>query len=55
MLAEYCTNDALRHAHGAAGEAKSRNYSWDAINQAVVDVYLRLAEGRADYKEIDTI
>lgn len=55
VLAEYCTNDALRHAHGAAGEAKSRNYSWDAINQAVVDVYLRLAEGRADYKEIDTI
>lgn len=45
-LAPYCTDDALRHAHGDAGERKSRAYSWDAINQAVVDVYLRLAEQR---------
>ena len=41
-IAPYCRDDALRHAHGAAGERASRVYSWDAINQAVVDTYLRL-------------
>lgn len=46
-LAPYCTDDTLRHAHGAAGELRSREYSWDAINQAVVDTYLRIAEARA--------
>ncbi|MFA6218312.1 MAG: glycosyltransferase family 1 protein [Erythrobacter sp.] len=45
-LARYCTDDALRHAHGAAGEEASRAYSWDAINQAVVDTYLRLQAQR---------
>ena len=45
-LAAYCTDAGLRHAHGAAGEAKSREYSWDAINQAVADVYLRLLDKR---------
>ncbi len=41
-LARYCTDDALRHAHGAAGEKASRTYSWDAINKSVADTYLRL-------------
>ena len=41
-IAPYCRDDALRHAHGEAGERASRAYSWDAINQAVVDTYLRL-------------
>ncbi|MBO9511218.1 glycosyltransferase family 1 protein [Erythrobacter sp. A6_0] len=41
-ISPYCRDDALRHAHGAAGERASRAYSWDAINQAVVDTYLRL-------------
>ena len=41
-IAPYCRDDGLRHAHGAAGERASRAYSWDAINQAVVDTYLRL-------------
>ena len=41
-IAPYCRDDALRQAHGAAGERASRAYSWDAINQAVVDTYLRL-------------
>ncbi|MBY6128063.1 glycosyltransferase family 1 protein [Qipengyuania aquimaris] len=45
-LAPYCTDDALRLAHGAAGEMAARAYSWDAINQAVVDTYLRLHEAR---------
>lgn len=41
-LAPYCTDDDLRAAHGAAGEQRSREFTWDAINQAVVDTYLRL-------------
>ena len=45
-IAPYCTDGALRAAHGAAGEARSKDYSWDAINQAVADVYLRLVEAR---------
>ncbi|WP_324828160.1 glycosyltransferase family 4 protein [Qipengyuania zhejiangensis] len=46
-LAPYCTDDALRLAHGAAGEQAARAYSWDAINQAVLDTYLRLHTARA--------
>ena len=41
-LAPYCTNPDLRARHGAAGERAAREYSWDAINQAVLDTYLRL-------------
>jgi phosphatidylinositol alpha 1,6-mannosyltransferase len=40
----YIADPALRAAHGAAGEARSRDYSWDAINRTVADVYLRLIE-----------
>ncbi len=47
-LARYCQDPALRAAHGRAGEAKSRDYSWDAINQAVVDTYLRISNPRQD-------
>ena len=46
-LQSYCTDEALRHAHGAAGEQRSLNYSWDAINQTVADTYLRLIRQRA--------
>ncbi|WP_369025738.1 glycosyltransferase family 4 protein [Qipengyuania sp. RANM35] len=45
-LARYCTDDALRRAHGEAGEKAARAYSWDAINQAVLDTYLRLMAQR---------
>ncbi|MGB3711519.1 MAG: glycosyltransferase family 1 protein [Erythrobacter sp.] len=45
-LAPYCTDPALRMSHGAAGEARSREYSWDAINRAVADAYVRLVEDR---------
>ena len=45
-LAPYCTDDGLRRAHGAAGEKAARAYSWDAINQAVLDTYLRLQTQR---------
>lgn len=46
-LGDYCGDPALRQAHGAAGEARSREYSWDAINQTVADTYLRLIARRA--------
>ena len=42
----YCTDAALRAAHGAAGEAKSRTYDWDAINRVVAEAYIRLIEER---------
>lgn len=45
-IAPYLSDDALRKAHGAAGEKRSLEYSWDAINQAVADTYLRLIEAR---------
>jgi glycosyltransferase involved in cell wall biosynthesis len=41
-LAAYVADPALRDAHGAAGELRSRAYSWDAINAAMGEVYLRL-------------
>ena len=45
-LRGYIENDALRTAHGAAGEARSLDFSWDRINQAVADTYLRLIRQR---------
>ena len=47
VLAEYCTDEPLRRKHGDAGEQRSLNYSWDAINQTVADTYLRLIRQRA--------
>ncbi len=41
-LRAYVEDPALRGAHGAAGERRSLDFSWDAINQAVADTYLRL-------------
>ncbi|MXO72906.1 glycosyltransferase family 4 protein [Alteraurantiacibacter buctensis] len=45
-VAAYVADPALRQAHGAAGEARSRGYSWDAINGAMAEVYLRLVNRR---------
>lgn len=45
-IARYIADPALRAQHGAAGERRSRDFTWDAINQAVADVYLRLVESR---------
>lgn len=45
-LASYLDSPALRAAHGAAGLEKSRAYSWDAINQAMADTYLRLVAAK---------
>ncbi|AKM10665.1 glycosyltransferase family 4 protein [Croceicoccus naphthovorans] len=41
-LAAYLTDPALTRAHGDAGEARASENSWDRINQAVADTYLRL-------------
>jgi len=41
-LRAYVEDADLRSAHGAAGEKRSLDFSWDAINQAVADTYLRL-------------
>jgi glycosyltransferase involved in cell wall biosynthesis len=45
-LTPYCTDRALRAAHGAAGEARAGEYSWEAINAVVADIYVRLVEQR---------
>ena len=45
-LAPYCVDAGLRTKHGGAGEARSKRFDWDAINQAVADTYLRLVEAR---------
>lgn len=46
VLEGYIRDPALRAAHGAAGEARSREFAWDAINGAVADAYLRLLAAR---------
>jgi phosphatidylinositol alpha 1,6-mannosyltransferase len=46
-LQAYCADPALRTTHGQAGEERSLEYSWDAINQTVADTYLRLIRQRA--------
>ena len=46
VLAPYCTDRALRAAHGAAGETRASEYSWEAINQVVADTYIRVIESR---------
>jgi phosphatidylinositol alpha 1,6-mannosyltransferase len=46
-LQSYCIDHDLRAQHGAAGEQRSLDYSWDAINQTVADTYVRLIRQRA--------
>ena len=41
-------NDALRLAAGKAGNAKAAGYRWEAINQAVLDVYLKVMTRRGE-------
>lgn len=52
-IAPYCTEAQLRATHGAAGEARSRDYSWEAINQVVADTYIRLIEDRRALQEAE--
>ena len=46
-LHAYVTDPELRARHGAAGEKRSLEFSWDRINQAVADTYLRLLRQKA--------
>ncbi|MDP3908739.1 glycosyltransferase family 1 protein [Novosphingobium sp.] len=46
-LRAYVEQPDLRARHGAAGEARAMEFSWDRINQAVADTYLRLIRQRA--------
>jgi glycosyltransferase involved in cell wall biosynthesis len=41
-LKAYVEQPGLRARHGASGELRSREFSWDAINQEVAETYLRL-------------
>ena len=45
-LQAYIADPALRARHGAAGEKRSLDYSWDRINRTVADTYLRLIRQR---------
>ncbi len=45
-LRGYVEQPDLRARHGAAGEARAMEFSWDRINQAVADTYLRLIRQR---------
>lgn len=45
-LQAYCEDLEARAAAGAAGRAISERYSWDAVNQALVDGYLRIIRHR---------
>ena len=49
-LRAYVEDPALRAHHGAAGEARSLEFSWDRINQAVADTYLRLIRQKGKAK-----
>jgi len=42
----YITDPELRATHGAAGEVRSRAYTWDAINSVVADTYRRIIDAR---------
>jgi glycosyltransferase involved in cell wall biosynthesis len=46
-LQAYCLDADLRAKHGVAGEQRSLDFSWDAINQTVADTYIRLIRQRA--------
>lgn len=45
-LQHYCEDTAARSAAGEAGERAADRYSWDRVNQALVDIYLRLLRQR---------
>ncbi|MEP2102989.1 MAG: glycosyltransferase family 1 protein [Parasphingorhabdus sp.] len=46
VLQLYCENDAIRKAHGAAGEKRADEFSWDQINHTVAETYIRLIRQR---------
>ena len=45
-LAVYCTDEEARRAAGAAGCEASLRYGWDAVNQELVEAYIRVIRYR---------
>ena len=50
-LQSYCEQPKLRAAHSHAALTESQKYDWDAINQVVVDTYVRLTKQRANRRK----
>ncbi len=46
VLQLYCQDEVIRKAHGAAGENRADEFSWDQINNAVAETYIRLIRQR---------
>ncbi|WP_108810361.1 glycosyltransferase [Sphingorhabdus sp. Alg231-15] len=46
VLQIYCEDEAIRNAHGTAGEKRADEFSWDQINHTVAETYLRLIRQR---------
>jgi phosphatidylinositol alpha 1,6-mannosyltransferase len=42
----YCTDPALRAAHGQAAQKRSTDYDWDHVNHAMIETYLRVLAKR---------
>jgi phosphatidylinositol alpha 1,6-mannosyltransferase len=53
-LQDYCEKPDLRSEQGGEGLAESQKYIWDAINQVVVDNYIRLIRQRSAAQIPDT-
>jgi glycosyltransferase involved in cell wall biosynthesis len=51
-LALYCTDDNARAAAGAAGRDASAKHDWDAVNDQLIDAYMRVVEGRARSRRV---
>ena len=49
-IRQYIDDPDLRARHGAAGEDRSRDFSWDRINQAVADTYIRLIRQKTGHR-----
>ncbi len=51
-IASYCRDDKLRACHGKAGEERSKEFSWDAINNVVAKKYLELVKSNTDLRSV---
>jgi glycosyltransferase involved in cell wall biosynthesis len=45
-IQRYVEDPALRAAHGAGGEARSKLFDWETINRGMAETYLRLVTAR---------
>ena len=45
-LQSYCENPGIRESHGQGGLARSEKYSWDRVNGALAQTYIRLIRQR---------